>query len=371
MNILRNLIGALALVPALALADVQHDSVADTPIPQSIWRSEADGSSTHLQSEWRCAHDVNGFQKTRVIAYDQAGFDVSCNYVDRQHSVITVYLTRRVGRTITDDFEEARRELVSFAPKASLLPDAQEKDIALALPWQRIIFSEDSGAVHSGIWLADLNGWTLEFRATYETAAEQAVLDEMTTITRAAQETAGQHLAMCAKSQIPLRNGAVVTSKDEIQSAMMMHTLIGAVGEGAAAERKTGENAPRRLIWCAEDLVAGTPMLVWHAVFDDGADASADRVTTATLGEPPMLMSGPDELMKALKVGKEGNNSQPQWFVSLQNGKQTWFFAIYAGRPPAEALASMMKAILDRKAKAIGGYSTDGKNITINMPDSD
>lgn len=78
-------------------------------------------------------------------------------------------------------------------------------------------------------------------------------------------------------------------------------------------------------------------------------------------------MSAPDALADLANDDKN-KNGPSTWIVSLQNEKKTWIFAIYHGRPEGAALASLMNDILDRKAVSIGGYSTDGKSINIDLP---
>lgn len=175
-----------------------------------------------------------------------------------------------------------------------------------------------------------------------------------------------RHLtAVLLLAAAPARNGAAVTDKDEIQKSMLMHTLLGAAGQGADAR------PPAKSNWCAEGPIAGTevPMLLWRAVFDDGSDASADRLTPVTMGDPLALMSDPDAVEALSSDAKPGDNA-PRWLVSLQNGKKTWLFAVYSGRPPAASLGALMQSIIDRKAKALGGFSVDGKSVTIDMPGS-
>lgn len=331
----------------------------------SIWQAIPGGDSVHLQSGLRCPLQVGDYQRTRITVYNPSGLDVSCNYVNPKQSVVTMYLTRRSTNSIADDFKEAQRELLAVTPSAVPAPAEDQKGIASKLPWQQLIYSEKNGYVRSGIWVADIAGWTLEFRATYMASDEQSALAEMAMLADGAQASVGPELANCAKSSVPPRDGVLVTDKDEIQGAVMMATLLGATAQGA---KNGAGGAPVRTIhWCAEGLVSGVPkpILLWHGTYDDGSDAAADRVTPITNGAPPILSSTPDALMD---LTSDDKNKGGTWTVRLQNEKKTWIFAIYHGRPDGLALASLMNDILDRKAVSIGGYSTDGKTINIDLP---
>ncbi len=372
MIVRRSLLGVIALVSSFVFAAAQNAPGSDQEPPKSIWQTIPDGTTVHRQSGMRCPLQVGDYQRTRTTVFNPSGLDVSCNYVNPKQSVVTMYLTRRSTTTLADDFKEAQRELLSAAPSASVLADSDQKDIASKFQWQRLIYSEKNGYVHSGIWIADLAGWTLEFRATYAAGDEPGVLAEMALLADGAQASAGPGLAICAKSSVPAREGVLVTDKDEIQSVVMMATMFGAVAQGVKDEPDAHQEPTRTLHWCAEGLVPGIdkPILMWHGVFDDGSDGSADRVTPISIGDPPILSSEPDA-MAALLSDEKDKGKPARWIVSLQEEKKTWIFAVYGGRPSATVLAALMNDILDHKAKSIGGYSTDGKNITIDMPSKD
>lgn len=333
------------------------------PVYKSIWREDDQGNIVHLQSGLACDARVGALGRMNVHVYKPSGLDVSCNYIDAARNFITIYLTRREGQSLKDDLAEAQRELVGMHP------DVTERAPAAAsaggLAFETAFYSRDGGQTMEGIWVGDVAGWTLEYRATWLPAQENAMLDGIAALTKRAQESAGAQLGVCAKLPMPARQGTLVTSKDEIDSALMMQTLMGAVAvttdKPAAVERP--------LTWCAENPVGPKDayLLLWHGVFADGTDALADRVTPATLEVPMALTSQPDSLANLV----EGGNSKPErWSVSVQDGTQVWIYALYDGRPGAEALAELAAGIGDNKVQPIGGYKVDGKNITITMPGS-
>ena len=54
----------------------------------------------------------------------------------------------------------------------------------------------------------------------------------------------------------------------------------------------------------------------------------------------------------------------------MQQNDQTLIFAYFAGRPAIADVADLFAQILMGKARAVGGYSANGKNITILAPSS-
>jgi hypothetical protein len=339
------------------------------PVPKSIWSTTDGGDSSHLQSGLTCPSQMGDFQRLDVFAYKQSGLDVSCNYRNRQLDLITLYLTRRESESVADDFDEAKRELVQVTTEAIPLPDAQQLDVDSKRSWQRLIYSEHDGALHSGVWIADLNGWTLEYRATYTPADEAVVLAEMGLLTSNAEMSAGEHLSLCNKSAIPVRNGIAVTDKDEISNYSLMSGIVAAAGH---MDDKASSEKKRTVIWCVENPVPDTnsDVLLWHGIFDDGSDASADRVTLMTVESPTTFLSAPDpdanQILSELNKAPKGLASR--WSVTMQDGDKTSFFAYYEGRPDGAALARLMDTFADHGLQPLSSVSSSGKNITIAVP---
>lgn len=358
------LAGAFCLWGAVAGADVAETPAAprdSAKVPQSIWQVAPDGTATHLQSTLVCPPELGDFHQGKLITYDNAGFDVSCGFVARD-GWITVYLTRLGPNRLDDVFADGKRQIVEHTPDATALPDAEQKIFDSNFNFLHLTYTQQNGAMWSGIWMTEISGWMFEFRATYRPEAQQKMFDAMAELTRRVAETAAKHLAICAKAAPVVRDGVAVTDKDVLQKAMMMATLFGAVR--SEADKK---EIQKPVHWCAERNIGPAPGVFWHAVYDDGSDALADRITPESVDDPVALMSAPNLMAALLSDGKEANNG-PQWFVSLKVGNKTWFFAIYQSRPSVEALAQILSDIAGHKARSIGGYSVDGKNVTIDMP---
>jgi hypothetical protein len=339
------------------------------PVPQSIWTTAENGDANHLQSGLICPAQVGDFSRIDVFAYKRSGTDVSCNYRNQQRDLITVYLTRRESQSVSDDFEEAKRELVQMTPEATPLPDAQQFDVDSKRSWQRLIYAEHAGAIHSGIWIADLDGWTLEYRATYLPADETAIIAEMALLASNAEKSAGEHLSLCNKSAVPVRSGVLVTDKDEISNYSLMSGIVAAAGQD---DKKTPSSTARPLAWCVENLVPGpdSSVLLWHGIFDDGSDASTDRVTLMTVEAPPTFLSAPDPVANEIlnELNKGPRSSGLRWSVTMKDGDKTSFFAYYDGRPDGATLARLMEAFAAHSLQPLSSVSGNGKNITIAVP---
>lgn len=352
-------LSAAAPAPASTTGDTQSQQ-APQPLYKSIWREDKRGNVAHLQSGLVCDAQSAGFQRTHVTAFKADGLDVSCNYMDAAHSDVTLYMTRRTGETLDADMAEAERQMLSVYPDASNLPAPAADPAGIA---KSAFYARDGGQIREGIWIADLSGWTLEYRGTWKAASEAATLSEIATLTDMAVRTAGAQLGLCTKSAPPTRDGTALTDKDEIQQTLIMASIM--MG-GAAMSPKKEEEVPRT--WCAESVVGQgeDSYLLWHAVYADGRDAEADKLTGFTVEEPSPLMSEADALTNAVlaETGK-GQSAKPRWTVTHAGDKGTWIYGFYDGRPAASDLAKTASDLDHGRARALGGFDPKTKQITI------
>lgn len=363
------LAAALCLMGMLARAEVPEGApVQAEKVPQSIWQVAPDGTATHLQSTLVCASEVGNFRRTRLTVYDSVGFDVSCNYVGR-HGWITLYLTRLGAMSLDAAFDDAKRQLVQHAPEAVPLPDADQTTFPGAETYRHLIYSEKKGALWSGIWMTDFSGWMFEFRATYAPDAQAEMFGEMAELVRRATANAGAHLALCAKSAAPVRDGTPVTDRDEIMSYSLLLTALAfdpasEVDEKVNAKGEIKPAAPAH--WCAEAQVAGfkPPILLWHAVTDAGAIQPFDRATVATYETPPELLSRVSDV-GILFDGATGKDGKPRFAVTMTNGEEVFLYGIYSGRPNDAELARLITAVFDNRSQPLAKVNPKTKAITI------
>jgi len=363
-------LGAFAAGPALADAPIQvvptQTARVAQPVYKSIWRQDDKGDIVHLQSGLACDAGIGTFRRTEVHAYSPTGLDVSCNYLDAQHSGITLYLTRRAAQSLDDDFKEAEREMIGMYPDASPIAAPVA---AAAADFTRIAFySRQGGQIREGIWIGDVQGWTLEYRGTWQPGDEAATLAEIAALTARASASAGTELGLCAKLPSPVRDGVAVTDKSEISSALVSATLLAAAVDlpDAVPDKSAA------ITWCAESPVGDgdDAVLLWHGVHADGSDALIDRVTPYTLEEPqPVTSSVDSSLNDILSEMSKAPKAKPRWTIAFANDEGNWTMAFYDGRPPASALAKVVLDLRDHKAHPLGGYNAKGKNITISLPE--
>jgi hypothetical protein len=340
---------------------------AEQPVYKSIWREDALHNLVHLQSGLACDAQIGGFRLNQVYAYKPSGLDVSCNYLNAGHSDVTLYLTRRGTQSLDDDLAEAKREFLLNHPDASDL--VEQAPATAGMVFKTAFYARQGVQLREGIWIGDIDGWTLEYRGTWAPTDEASTFAAISALTAKAAASAGAQLGLCAKLAAPMRDGALVTDKDDIQSTLMSQTILAAAAEGAVQD---GHGTSTQPVWCAESVIgdADDALLLWHGVNADGSDAQVDRVTPFTVGEPGAVVSSVNSsLDQILSEASNAPKAKQRWTISFTNDQGTWTMAFYDGRPAADALARIALDLRDNKAHALGGYSAKDKKITITMPD--
>lgn len=334
---MRGLLLAALLAATPALAAPTGDAPSEQ-LPLSVWRLTAEGPE-HLQSGFRCPPRIGDLERAGVTTYDGFGLDVSCGW-NSKRSVITVYLTR--GVALDKAYESAKAALMSHNEARAPRLIAERQVSMGGLDWRRADYRLDA-ASESAIWMADLHGWILEYRATYPEDAAQAVEDQLRAVTDLVLATAGARLDLCGRAEPPERAGREVKP------------TRAAAGDTAAGPGPAPTFCVEKA-WSGE----GLNLLFWRGVAADGSDARVDRLTPMTMDAPPALESRLDET--GTQVGRE------RWAATITQGAQTSIFAYYEGRPSAETLRPLLVGILRGKARPIGGYSVDGKAVSAETP---
>ncbi|QUD88675.1 hypothetical protein [Phenylobacterium montanum] len=343
------------------------DSAPQAP-PETIWRDAPDGGLEHLQSGLACPRSLGEYDRRTAFVFDNFGLDVGCDYQAREASV-TLYLTRRTQGGLDEAMAEAKRELVQFgaADNPQLLTEQRYDEAGHA--WTTALYAKDGGR-HSGIWMTDLYGWTLEYRATYSLAVESQVQADLKAFTAQIASTAGTRLALCAKPAPPERHGAAAPATKDDSATSLMDALVGAAAIQTAVQDKHAK--PKPVLWCVERplKIEGHGALYWRGVDETGADARTDQVTALTIKTTPGLTVTPDTmggLIEALGK-KDGDDAPPRWVAVLEAKSQSTIFGYFNGRPTPEVLAELFGRIMAGKAKPLASYDASRKNITITMP---
>jgi hypothetical protein len=290
---------------------------------------------------------------------------VSCNYL-KAPTDVTVYLTKGHGDRVEAAMAEAKRELLQFRATRhpTFVSDARSNESGLA--WMTAFYALDGG-FRTGIWMTDLDGWTLEYRATYATADEATVISDLKAFTAIVQQTAGAQFDVCSKSVPPARRASAISDKKDLEQSAIMTSVIDGALLSLAQQGKETPAPPT--IWCVEQSL-GKPdhaMLFWRGVGQDGADLQTDRITLATMGPPPTLVIAPDSLAGFVESQAKGNHKAPRWAASMENAGGVLIYGYFDGRPSKETVANLFESILSGQARSIGGYGANGKTITIQM----
>lgn len=168
--------------------------------PLTVWRPVGGGGLEHVQSGVVCPSRIDAYRRTDAAIFDRFGLDVGCNY-SRSDAAVTLYLTRREpgGEGLDAAMAEAKKELLEAGAAHHPVVIAENRLSENGLDWTTVVYRED-GEKHTAIWIADLSGWTFEFRATYPAADDLPMGALIGRIATQVRTTAGTHLALCARA---------------------------------------------------------------------------------------------------------------------------------------------------------------------------
>lgn len=350
-------LAAFIVVPTGEPAATVHEKVlpthaapvAATKLPESIWHLEGD-DARHLQSTLVCPAAVGDFQRNQLVPFDNYGFDVACGYTMSGSSVVTLYLTRRVSRSLADDFADAQVALKQRMPEATPINAVAPT----GANFTSALYTRGDGT-RTGLWVADIAGWTFKFRATYEDGRESDTLAAMSALTAKMSGSAGSHLAACAAAPPAQRGGRAITDKEKNNQL----ALIAVIGFAAADDEK-GATVPTQ--WCAEEPAGDEeiPMLFWRDIAGDG---TSDRISLMTMGPPPMLHAADNEMLPSIL---DDGTKQVYQLTGMQ-GAVGFVFAFFDGRPAGTVLSPIAKDIFQGKRKPLAAYDTKANSIIISV----
>jgi hypothetical protein len=296
--------------------------VAQTPTaPQGIWLRTQDGGAVHQQSKLACPALARGFRLTEVIANDRFGLDVGCSYESADADRIALSFTRTRGdygfaanlevSAFSVYFENAaiqtaREELPQFEPQQT---------------WLGAFYRYGETSRRTGVWLTDLLGWTLKYRADFDVARQPEMLATLLALTAKARASTGPHLARCAALPSPERNGV------RISDAMRVKALAGAAGTAMA-------RPPAGAVWCAEQGIndAMGPFLYLRE-----ASNGRDRLAWVAIDDPPVfdiVLQAPSQQDGAAAVYRLESPFEGRILI----------FGFFEGRPAVELLMPAVRS---------------------------
>lgn len=353
-------------VPALAVAGSSPPSGSDDlakqraelearGVPSYVWQIGSDGAATHRQTGLVCPAAVGSFVRVKPTTFDRRGLDVGCDYETELGASVTLYLTQRHGQSVDDDLAKAQTELGQYHPDYTLLPAGPEGALSDDAAWRRAMYDAHKGTTHSGIWIRDLSGWTLEYRATYATGSTAEAVAVMETLTKQAVTTAGTHLSACAAAAPIERKG----TEDSSSSSVMAMTLMSAVPDDSAPAQ--AEN------WCVEPVTDEIgPTVFWRNIASDEHSGAVDRLTIDDdKGQDTIVIAGAPLL--SIVDDQSGHKDLPLAHVAtLTRGTKVYILAIYRGRPSAADVFGLARDLFGGKRQPLA--VRDGKNVTVTMP---
>jgi hypothetical protein len=333
--------------------------LAANETPKSVWRVDASGMATHWQSAMICPTAVRSFQRKDLVPFDGFGLDVGCNFIAADgNAVISLYMTRRKGQSLNDNFVSAQDALKQRLPEAKSM--SGDVPAPKGLTFTGALYELGDGT-RTGVWVTDVSGWTFKFRATYVAGSQTEVLDTMSELTDRTRSTAGTHLAACAAAPAAERPGTQITDQDRL-GALSLIGALGAVGDDKPKTKITEQ-------WCVEEPAGDreVPMLFWRNIANTGNIGAVDRMSLMTVGEPPILLSEGNPAASLLDEKAKGGPVIHQ--LTTKKADTTFIFAFYSGRPSATTLAPLVKDLALGKKGAIVSFTEGTNTITLPMGD--
>lgn len=351
-----------------ALLRQQAAALDAKPLSKFIWQMSDDGSALHLQSGLVCPAKWGAFTRGRPATFDTLGTDIGCDYQNGLGTEVTMYLTQRHGQWPGDDLAKAQAELQQFHPGYTLLPPSAEGALECDAPWKRVLYGGNKDTLHSGIWLRDLGGWTLEFRASYAAISAGDAVAAMNALAAQALSSAGTHLAACAAAAPVERTGTAVTD----DATLMMMVILAAAATGAAdidkskdADAKPVAHLPEN--WCVEPA-GNSAALFWRNIASDNHNGAVDRLTVdGETNQQVIVVEGAPLLALVANTGARADAPLTH-MVTLTQGTLIYILGIYDGRPSAADVFALARDILTEKRKPLAARDMKTGKVNIYMP---
>jgi hypothetical protein len=327
-----------ALLFCAAALPVHAAAPDPDPVPESIWQRSDDGSGIHQQSELRCPVRAGPFRLTGLVAIDGFGLDVACTYDRAAGDRITLYLTQAApDHGFAAHLKVSLESIVMVDPDARPLPGELPRFEPAPAAWLGALFGYDDRPLRSGVWLSDVSGWTLKFRATYETEREQEILAVMGELAKTARASAAPHLAACAAAAVPERRG-VHTNEPAVLAERIAEAAIDMAGGAAPAPT-----------WCVETPITDgrATLMFWRSAAGDH-----DRISLMTI-DAPLIFECAAQSASVYRLEVPFNGLRV-------------VFGFFDGRPSADTLLPVIRDIIAGNAEPVGVY--DPRRATMEVP---
>lgn len=326
--------------------------------PRTVWDGDLSGTMHHLQSGLECPAAQGTYKRAALLVFDKVGFDVACIYQDAASDArITFYLTKRAPDSMASYFEGEKRAATNNEPK----PVPREA-IAFApgANWLKAGFTIPSTGQSLDMFETSLNGWLVNFRATYKPAEAANVTRALANMNSAITASAGTHLAQCQAAPAPIRDGAKLGDDKTKMTAMVL--------TGALLVRHSLFDAQSSApIWCAESsFSAGERHFVfWHNISPlDKVGGFVDRITSTDGGPTIDIFS--DVGGSSAVRSRDPNASRPVEItdIVIEGTDSVDLIGLFDGKPDMETVAR--QALNAHEVYA--GINRADRKITFHLP---
>jgi len=228
--------------------------------------------------------------------------------------------------------------------------------ILARVPWLEAHYVQKDLMYDSGIWMTDLAGWTLFFRATYPTTRKSEAIAAMAVLAESVVSEVLPHLTNCAIAPEPGGNGKEITDV-----TLLMATVLTSAGLANIGKMQT--ETP---LWCATtgSEIDGVPILIWQNAASSAASPLLATVTSLEKSPSFELTSNP--LVTAVVGGAHKEFKGPIYMLTVVGEKDVRLYAVFDGRPSYQELGQIVANVLLGKKNPFASYDAGGKHVTIN-----
>jgi hypothetical protein len=142
------------------------DAQEPEPLPENqIWRADADGNLTHIQSGAQCPQRWGDYVRGRTSIFRPDGTDVGCNYENADGAVMTFYVYDS-PEDLAIELEETFATMKTRQPVSS---EVQFADAALPAAYaaRTLAFAAADGTrMRTSVLMTDSGPWRLKVRLT-------------------------------------------------------------------------------------------------------------------------------------------------------------------------------------------------------------
>lgn len=320
------------------------------PGGEEIWDLSVAGTPRHWHTGLTCWDDAGDTPFVRRIAYNPTGSDVSCSYGDAD-ALVTLYATLRPDdMTLEGATAEGRRHVMERYRGARTTSDTRRTiqtsagplevdELVLAIEGEDVRQNQNMRGA-TGIWHADVSGWTLKLRLSdyHPGSAGNLPLLAETLLGRAyaemqiARACAGAGRAVAPNLNLTPDEGIEV----QVTAAAMMPTVDAAIPATPLDARRAG-------FVCLGDTLVTQNGLAMVGVFPAESRSTPGDVVLLGLGEIRPVDARATMValidMSMNPFGIPNQRADHGHFMFSTDGRSTNFYGVLSGGELRRTLA--------------------------------